>query len=209
MRGSTQSGRPKVSGNFWPRCAAENGQCPRANFSQTDWPCARSSRRKVEEKIFTRRSTFATGRFARSVALVAIDRRRAHWRPCEEPPRGGHSRIGTARPTRSRLRVRRARVASPPPARPARIFWQKRAALFLSWENPHPRASSRRRLLASSVRVRGVSSPRRRRRIAAGRPTRGAFRASSRGARATLDARAASADFQSIAPRAVLVLVAA
>ena len=62
---------------------------------------------------------------------MAIDRRRAHWRPCEEPPRGGHSRIGTARPTRSRFRVRRSHVASPPLARPARIFWQKRRALLV------------------------------------------------------------------------------
>ena len=87
-----------------------------------------------------------------------------------------------------------ARTSRPPPSRAPREFFGKSAARFW-WENPHARASSRRRLLASSVRVRGISSPRRHRRIAAERPARGAFRDSCRGARATLDARVASADF--------------
>ena len=61
---------------------------------------------------------------------MAIDRRRAHWRPCEEPPRGGHSCIGTARPTRSRFRVRRSHVASPPPRAPRANFLAKAPRAF-------------------------------------------------------------------------------
>ena len=49
-----------------------------------------------------------------------------------------------------------ARTSRPPLARPARIFLAKAPRFW--WENPHARASSRRRLLASSVRVRGISA---------------------------------------------------
>ena len=137
---------------------------------------------------------------------MAIDRRRAHWRPCRASARGSLPYRHRATDPIAVSRPALARPFPPPRAPRARGAFGKSAARFW-WENPHARASSRRRLLASSVRVRGISSPRRHRRIAAERPARGAFRDSCRGARAPLDARVAQQI--SIALPAILVLVAA